>query len=257
MNGVVGDESKERLGFVFSYKAAGGICDGTDFLGVVREGLPVALVAFSVGSRLIRGVCFAGGDQIRGTDIEALLTGSGALAGTAEMPLAEVPGDVAQGFQGFRHGDEIRVQLRGVGHGIEAEFLFGSPVRGTDGIDPVARTVFSGEQAGAAGRAIPGGGIGLGERHALLFHPVEVGRFDETSIIVIRDILPAEIVGENEDDIGRSRGSRRSGAGHQGKAGEEEQGGFHAMAVLSWPDGGGGRSVWLWMAGRRGLVPWR
>ena len=73
VNGVVGDESKERPGFVFSYKAAGGICDGLDFLRVFRAGLALGLSPLPATGRFVDRACFAGGNEGRRADIETLI----------------------------------------------------------------------------------------------------------------------------------------------------------------------------------------
>ena len=49
--------------------------------------------------------------------------------------------------------------------------------------------------------------MGVGERHALGGEPIDVGRGDGGGRIEGLDVAVAEVIGENEDDIGRGGGS--------------------------------------------------
>ena len=68
------------------------------------------------------------------------------------------------------------------------------------GIGPLA-----GEYAGAGGGAERAGGVGLGEADAAGGEFIDVGGFAEGAA-VDGGVAPAEVVGEDEDDVGRAGG---------------------------------------------------
>jgi hypothetical protein len=103
------------------------------------------------------------------------------------------------------------------GNGDEALRHLGAAVGALDGVNVVARRVVAGEEAGAAGGAVASGGVAVGERHALAGEGVEVRGFVEVGALPA-DVLPAEVVGEDEDDVGPARG----GCGGEERQGERE-----------------------------------
>jgi hypothetical protein len=78
-----------------------------------------------------------------------------------------------------------------------------------------APLVVAGQDAVAAGRALGGRGVGIGEAHALARQPVQVGRGDARGGVVGAQVAPAHVVGEKDDDVGRGGG--------RGTHGEEAQ----------------------------------
>lgn len=136
---------------------------------------------------------------------ETLLAGLRAL-GAVEMPLAEDGGGVAGGLQRIGDGDVVLREPAAVGDGHEAHGVLRAAVGGLHGVNMVARRVGAGEKAGATRRAVTGGGVGVAEHHAGLREAIEIRRLVEIAALPA-DVLPTEIVGEDEDDVGRASGS--------------------------------------------------
>ena len=67
-----------------------------------------------------------------------------------------------------------------------------------------ADRVAAGEQGGPAGRADLGGGVEIGEPHPFGGHAVEVGRAD-ARMPVAAQVAPAEIIRQDDDDVGPGR----------------------------------------------------
>ena len=66
--------------------------------------------------------------------------------------------------------------------------------------------VLAGHEAAARRRADGAAGVGLGEAHALGRQAVEVGRLDAL-LAVAAEVAVAEVVGQDEDDVGLGAGA--------------------------------------------------
>ena len=123
---------------------------------------------------------------------------------TAEMPFADVPGGVSRRFQHFRESDFLQRQLP------ERIWLQEPLVRS---IGPAVKKigemqpsrVLAGEDAGPRRRANRASGIGIGESHSIRGEPVDV-RCAVIRAAVASGIAAAEIVHEDDDDVGRGGG---------------------------------------------------
>ena len=118
--------------------------------------------------------------------------------GVADMPFADEAAAVAGGLQGFWDGD------RGVVEGEDGDVAAGVGAREFGHTD--AMRVAAGQERGAGGRAHRRGGAVVRELHALLGEAVEVWRVDLRAVMT--EVSPAEIVGEDHDEVRRALGSR-------------------------------------------------
>ena len=120
--------------------------------------------------------------------------------GVGEMPLAEVGGAVAGLLE--EAGQRGRVRVEPVGHasgvvlGRRREML----------VDGVPGRVTPGHQGRAAGRADGVEHVELEEVRALSGEPVDVGGL-QPRMAVAREVAPAPVVGEDDDDVRLFRGS--------------------------------------------------
>ena len=121
--------------------------------------------------------------------VEALICGdSVGLAGEAEAPLAEEAGGVAGLVKNFGDGDVVLEQAFAVTLvGVAAD-------AGVAGVEPL-------HEAGPRRRADRVAGVGVGEAHALAGEAVDV-RSEDLFLAVAAKVAPAEIIGEDEDDVG-------------------------------------------------------
>ncbi len=208
VNGVVGEVAEEGAVLVGLDELQRLPRQREDALGIV--GWP-GLVAF----RSFLEFAFAEG--IKG-QVETLDAGFG-TAGTVEVPLANVASGVTSRFQRIRHRDVLLGEPPLVRDGDQPVLGLVATIRAADSIDMVARGVGAGEQAGAAGGAVSGGGVGVRENHAFLREGIEVGRFTKSAALVA-DVLPSEVIGEDENDVGLGRCEEGSAE----QAGKEESG---------------------------------
>ncbi|MEN9633397.1 MAG: hypothetical protein RL077_1801 [Verrucomicrobiota bacterium] len=139
-----------------------------------------------------RRAALAGADEV-----ETVFLDGGSVGVVAEMPFADVRGGVAGGAK--RACDVGHAGLQPVAHAARGVRRLGGIVA----VDAVARRNLPGEKTAAAGRADGSGDIKLGEQRAIGGEPVEVGRLGE-GVTVAAQIAPAEIVGEDEEDVGPS-----------------------------------------------------
>lgn len=85
------------------------------------------------------------------------------------------------------------------------DFVIAVPIFAGGGADPVGNAVaggvLAGHDAGAGGRADLAGGVAIGEAHSLSGDAVDVGRFVKSRSLD-GEVMQAEVVGEDEDDVG-------------------------------------------------------
>jgi hypothetical protein len=121
------------------------------------------------------------------------------LSSASEMPLTDQTGGVSVVLQELREGDflERKTELR--------TFVF-----------PAGGIVFVAEASGnpaceescTGWAAIGSGDVGLGAAHAIFCDGIDVGSGDVCPRILTGQLTVAEIVGKNDDEIGR-RPSKR------------------------------------------------
>ena len=143
-------------------------------------------------------------------DVEAVRAGDGGSGETAEVPFAEMGGCVARLPEEAGEGRDGGVEE--VGHASAEVVGFGREVA----VDAMAGGKLAGWEGGAAGGAHRAADVELGEEGALGGETVEVGRFD-SAVAVATEVAPAEIVGEDEDDVGAGwelKGGEEAAAGH-------------------------------------------
>ena len=128
----------------------------------------------------------------------------------AQMPLAEMPVRVASPSQDFGQRDEALVERGRVLGRNELAPLGLAALRAADRVDAVPRPILPGHQAGACRGAVGGVGVGVGEPHALRSQTIDIRRVVNLAAVA-RDVAPAQIVGEDEHDVG-SRLRRRYAA---------------------------------------------
>jgi hypothetical protein len=129
----------------------------------------------------------------------------------AEVPFSEVAGGVSGGFEALGErrigGFEAADGFRGGGLGVRG----GSPRGGGEDDlrqvavgrgDAGARGAEAGENGGAGGGAERAGGVGAVEGHAALGEAFEAGGLIEFGVAVERGVRPAEVVGEDEHNVG-------------------------------------------------------
>jgi hypothetical protein len=155
--------------------------------------------------------------------VEALILGPPALG--AEVPLAGEERGVAGGLQRFC--ERGRIERQPVGVGRRQELGVALPclrVRGADVVgDAGALRPLAGEDAGARGRANGARGVGIGEFRTVAREAIEIRCLVKRAAID-REIALAEIVGEEENDVGLRRsgegggGQRQQAPGNKGNA---------------------------------------
>ena len=143
------------------------------------------------------------------------------------MPFAEVAGAVTGALHRPGQVLELRIERLGHAHALVVA-----------GRHPVVDTHFcgetSGEHGGAGRRAEGGVHVKLLEEHALLSHAVEAGRGD-VEVPVATEIPPAEVVDEDEDDVGfpgRGVGRVKRGQRREKEGGNERKDGFHGCCEM-------------------------
>ena len=145
------------------------------------------------------------------------------LRRVAEMPFAEHRGGVTALAQGSGHGGEIAREVLGAVR-RNAQRLVGPPVTGDPVVDADARGGLTRHQGGACRRANRGG-VGAGETHPLRREMIQPRRLVE-AVPVGRQIGPAKVVGEDEDEVGAcglgGLGGNTEGAEERGEEGEGE-----------------------------------
>ena len=122
----------------------------------------------------------------------------------AEVPLADAGGGVALVLEQARDGEPARLDER-----RRAALQHAALQRTAPG-------VAAGQDAVARGRADGRGTMGVGEDHAFARQAVEVRRADFGFRVEAAQVAVAEVVGEDEDDVGPRGGSgERGGRGAQ------------------------------------------
>ena len=101
-------------------------------------------------------------------------------------------------------GDLFERQLGDVVDGPQRAALPVEAVDSADRVDAGARTVLAAHQCGARRLAITAAGVAACESHSVLGEAVDVRRFVELAAEA-GDVGVAEIIGQNEDDVGFSR----------------------------------------------------
>jgi len=153
-----------------------------------------------------------------------------------QVPLAEVRRGVARLVQRFGQREVLGLQPREAVRGDRAhvripasqlflELDFGHMAHGRGDADP--RRVLAGQDARPRRRAERVRGVRLGELHATGRKSIEIWRLVIGAAETVQ-VAPAEIVGEDEDDIWPA-GVRGTGddRGDEHEARGEKQGGFH------------------------------
>src|SRR5262245_58781692 len=127
-----------------------------------------------------------------------------------KVPLAEQRCCVPGLLECLRHRDLFEGHLLDVVHRAERAALPVEAVDASDGIDTRARSVLSADESGARRLAVRPASVAGCETQALSGELVDVGR-----LVVLRalaaEVGPAEVVGENEDDVRLWCGMRRAG----------------------------------------------
>jgi AraC-like DNA-binding protein len=208
VGGGEGEVHEERGGGVVALEASDGV--GTEELGSVAfllDGVVVALPVEDVVGGVGEVVDLAEDGAV--VVVEAALAGPVFAVGMTEVPFADHFGAVAGGFEEVGEG-----ALRGV----EAIGAFGGD---DDGLEAVAEGVAAGHDGGAGGGA-EGEGVELFQAGAVGGEVVDVRGFD-VGAAVEADVFPAEVVGDDVEDVGFGRGF---GADLMDEAeGEQEEGG--------------------------------
>jgi hypothetical protein len=120
--------------------------------------------------------------------------------------LPAVAGGVAPGLEQFRKGEFARAQ-------VDLAAL------GNPGEDAVAIRSAAGEDGGTRRAADGAGGVGLREAHPLAREGVEVGCLDDR-MAVAAEVAPAEVVGEEHEDVRRAGGGGVDATDEQSEEGE-------------------------------------
>ena len=217
VHGEEGQIGEERLVLVRVDERNGVADDAVGGFGIVfgvgrwRCGLRIPELSVALGA-------IAGGE----TGSEALRI-RGEFA-AAEVPLAGEERRVAAVAQRFGEGGFGEREVGGVGSGEE----FPRAHAGDEIRDTEARRIFSGHDAAAGRRADAAGGVALGKTHAAFGERVDVRCLVERVRVIRADVHVAEVVGEDEDDVGirgahRERARGRGGvSGRRGGDGEKE-----------------------------------
>ncbi|MCX6933041.1 MAG: hypothetical protein NTZ29_10210 [Verrucomicrobia bacterium] len=187
VDGVVGDLKEKRLSALL----------GDEIDGAVGEVFRSALWRWTVG----RGGLGVALSFVHG--LPALLRG--AEAGAAEMPFAKVTGAVAGRTEALGQGLDLKRELAGhdrIGESRIRPAMAGDVLRNAE-----ARLVLTALKIRARRRA-DGAGVELGEAEAIAREAIEVGRFVK-SVPVTAEVGPAQIVGEDDDEVGLCRFGER------------------------------------------------
>ena len=177
--------------------------------GVHRRGSPPAGSVAEEGPDLVEPV---GGDGWRVATVDRLAA-EDSPAAAAEMPLAEERGAVTGGLQRPRQRGGAGIQP--VRHPAARVVAQPGEVR----IAVPARGVLAGHRRDARGRADGMRRVELQEPRAVGGQPVEMRRPD-SRVAVAAEIAVAEVVGQNEEEVG-ARGGSRCGTRELGRAGGE------------------------------------
>jgi len=168
----------------------------------------------------------AGAGVVRDVHVEAVLQRRIRLR--PEVPFAEVSGGVTGGLQRLRERGVARLQPRRR-LGLDG-VLIGRRRFPRRGLEPHLRQVAARrgdagaggaeprEDGGARRRAERAGRVGAGEGHAAFGEALEIRRLIEGGVAVEGGVRPAEVVGEDEEDV---RLRRRFGGG--GMAAKERE----------------------------------
>ena len=138
--------------------------------------------------------------------VKALFSGDGVgLAGEAEAPLAEEAGGVADALENFGDGGVVCKEAFAVAAvGVAAD-------AGMAGVEAL-------HEAGSGWRADRVAGVGVGEAHAFGCDAVDVGG-EDVFLTVAAEVAPAQVVGEDKDDVGAVGGFGLS----NGERGKEDE----------------------------------
>ena len=187
--------------------------------GVGEDGL-LGIVARQHGGELVRGVAqFQQAHPL----IHALALRQARRAVTAERPLANDTRVVARAAEQLRDGCVLAAQ----GHRVA--------VRAVVGPDACVPGVLAGEQRPARSGTARAARIRLGEAHAFGRQPVKVRR-GEFLLPVAAQVPPAQVIGENEDDVGQRlvRRPAQAGGGSPGRS-QQQAGGAEARPCRAFP----------------------
>ena len=156
-----------------------------------------------------------------------------------QMPLPEMAGAIAGFLEGLGQGevlmseasDALREQRRliGLGSGPQAlfeNFPFEMPARPRNANPGGMET---GKDAGPSRGADRSGRIGIGEGHATVGQPIDIGRLVEFAAVE-RGVPPAQVIGQNEDHVRRSPARLRRRLAEHSQQGQCEDQNSHAMA---------------------------
>ena len=155
-------------------------------------------------------------------EVEAFGVGVAGAADWAEAPFSEGGGGVAGVAEDGGEGGG------GGGDRVLAFFEFGEADGGLlVAADFGVAEVFTGEEDAAGGSADGSAAVVLGEAEPFGGEPVDVGRGDFL-LAVASEFAPAEVVGEDEDDVwGRGGGGGWEEGGEEEQEFEEEETGDH------------------------------
>ncbi len=196
---------EEGFGFV-------GVEEGEGVLVVLVEGVAVFVEAEGVvrvgGGEAGEAVGHGGSRApVGGGELEADVFGLGkGIVIDGDVPFSTVAGGVAVSGEGFGDGEFIgghASAIPGVHHaGVLA---VGCGRRSANDVGLLGTCgVVSADNGAAGGGAGGGGRVGLPEHHALFGEGVDVGSLVGGGgvDVIAFDVLPAEIVGEDKDDVG-------------------------------------------------------
>ena len=228
--GIVPEVEEEGLLAIVVDEADGFVGEAIGEVFFVLAGLK----AGDVGPGVL-GVCIgvekgSGLASVVASDVDLEAVGLGEvllvfLAVGLQVPLADVGGLIASIAEGFGDGDFVQWQAA---DGLWSDELVSWATWPGDAavvgeFDPA--WVFAGHDAGAGWRADGIGRIGIGEAHALAGEPIDVRRLVEGGAVTAK-VGPAEVVDENEDDVGPF-----GGCGDEGEQQEREEEDFHRGAL--------------------------
>lgn len=157
------------------------------------------------------------GEGLGEVDVFEVRAGAGPVE--AEVPFAKGGGRVAVVAEETRDGRATGLDERRVVALEDALFQTSAP------------GVAAGEERVARGSAERGGGVRVGEAQALAGEAVEVRGRPRAAWVVTGDVADPEIVGENVDDVRRSRGA---GGDEEQDGGEECANHLEVLAGLGW-----------------------
>ena len=199
---------------VFEFDIAG------DGFGMTGDGILVEddflVVAPEVGGVVAVGDGLA---VVAEEEVEAFAVGVAGAADGAEAPFADGGGLVAGLFEGHGEGEGFfgeGVLAFGVAGGVD---LFHGAVAADFGVTEV----FAGHEDAAGGGADGGAGVVMGEAGAGGGEGVEMGGGD-FFLAEGADFAPAEVIGEDEDDVGFFLGGQALGKQGGGEEEGEESG---------------------------------